>query len=140
MSKTHPNQERLDFGKHYGKLVSRVPVGYLLWMVNNRTSQCKLAREELARRGTTFPNIEISGHAMDRASQRLWSLYQKKAKKDEGLWSWLVRIAEQALKSGSLRDGRISFRGIKFAFDDETVEFPVLKSVYLNERGNGYGK
>lgn len=59
---------RLDFGKHSGELITRVPVSYLKWMVRNGTKSSDLAAAELERRGTQTPEVEVSGHAIDRAS------------------------------------------------------------------------
>ena len=130
----------LTFGKHEGTPITRVPVSYLRWMVNNNTRQADQARVELKRRGSTFPRLEISGHAIDRASQRLLETWQSKRKKGEGLHSWLVRMVEKALKGGVVSDGKIKFRGIVFVFDHSTVEWPVLMTVMVNEKRNGDGR
>lgn len=37
---------RLEFGRHKGKLLTRVPVSYLRWMINANTQQAGVAREE----------------------------------------------------------------------------------------------
>jgi hypothetical protein len=63
----------LGFGKHHDKPYTRVPVGYLKWMVNTpemSEERRKLAEAELKRRGTHTPELDISGHAIDRASQQ----------------------------------------------------------------------
>ena len=130
----------MTFGKHEGTPITRVPVSYLRWMVNNNTRQADQARAELERRGTTCPRLEISGHAIDRASQRLLEIWQSKRKKGEGLHSWLVRTVEKALKGGAVSGDKIKFRGMVFVFDRSTAEWPVLMTVMLNDKRNGNGK
>lgn len=82
---------RCDFGKHDGELYTRIPVGYLLWMVQCGHRQADIAQAELDRRGTVTPKIEISGHAIDRASQRCLGVWQRTRKDDEGIHAWLSR-------------------------------------------------
>ncbi len=76
-----------------------MPVGYLRHLANNAYGDSqKLATIELKRRGHGFrPDIEITAHAIDRASMKLhmnWQLTKKDA--DEGIHSWLARIAGEA--------------------------------------------
>ena len=64
-----------DFGRHKGTPYTRIPVSYLLWMVGAGHSRADVAQAELDRRGTTVPELDISGHAIDRASlvcRRTW--------------------------------------------------------------------
>lgn len=119
---------KLDFGKYDGQLYTRVPVSYLLWMVQCGHSRQEIAKAELDRRGTTVPNIEVSGHAIDSASLRLRKRWHETAKsKDEGLHSWLIRVAEEALERKKPNsDGVVFHNGIKFVFD--FGEWPVLKT------------
>ncbi len=122
-----------DFGKHNGELWTRVPVNYLLWMVNQdgMTSERKaIAQAELDRRGTHKPTIDVSGHAIDRASLRFRRLWHETAlSDDEGLHAWLCRIAAEALEGGEeLESGKIRYLGRKFVFE-EGSEWPVLKTI-----------
>lgn len=123
----------IDFGKHSGELWTRVPVNYLLWMVNQpemAADRKQTAQAELDRRGTVKPTIDISGHAIDRASLRFRKTWHQTAlNDDEGLHAWLCRIATEALASGEkLESGKIRHLGIKFVFE-EGSDWPVLKSV-----------
>lgn len=115
-------------GRHAGELITRVPVSYLKWMVNVGHSQVHDAETELARRGTVTPDLDVSGHAIDRASLNCRGIWHKDAKDGEGLHAWLVRVAGEALEHGERRNGRIEWKGMKFAFEEETV-WPVLKTV-----------
>lgn len=122
----------ISFGKHKGERLVHVPVAYLKWMVKENTRDADLAAAELKRRGTPKPSnqeIDISGHAIDRASRLLMSKFWTNAKEEEGLHGWLCRVATEALKSGlNLGDGRVLYNDMKFIF---TVEgkWPTLKTV-----------
>ena len=118
-----------DFGKHKGTLYTRLPVGYLHWMVNGRHSHADIAKAELGRRGTVRPELDVSGHAIDRASLHCRKIWHETANKDEGLYSWLCRMAAEAIGSGAERpDKKFLYRGMIFVFETET-EWPVLKTV-----------
>ena len=118
----------IDFGKHSGTLYTRVPVGYLKWMVQSNHPKADIARAELERRGTVTPEIDISGHAIDSASNRLLGVWTGTKTEGEGLNAWLCRLALEAFKSGPLDDeGCIRYKGIKWVFDPG--EWPVLKTV-----------
>lgn len=144
---------RLDFGKHKDELLTRVPLSYLKWMINEldvskvngeNVSWKELARSEFQRRGDTMPKVEISGHAIDRASLRVWDLWMHQEFKKKGLWkddlseadqfeeegfySWLSRMTLEALDKGSFKNGKYYYRGMKFAIE-KGDEFPVLKTV-----------
>lgn len=126
---------RLNFGKYVGELITRVPVGYLLWIVNNDAPMVDYASAELERRGTTFPKIGISGHAVDRASLRLfWKHYLPTRKSGEGLNSWLIRTSEQALSKGSRNGSKITYKGLIYVFSTDT-KWPVLMSIMLRNGG-----
>jgi hypothetical protein len=127
----------LTFGKHEGKLITRVDLGYLRWMINNHTPDSEYAEAELERRGSAIPTLSVSGHAIDRASLRVLDIWLSKRKNaKEGLYSWLSRVAAVALRRGTLIDGKVRHKGIVFIFDTET-EWPVLKTIMLKDRGNG---
>lgn len=135
MTSTH--HKTLVFGKHRGERFTRVPISYLKFMVCNQTEQCEIAQAELERRGITeMPELEISGHAIDSASYRLirqWKANRKKIGRTncEGLHSWLMRIAGEALKDTVVdKEGRyLHPAGVILVFELNT-EWPVLKTVY----------
>lgn len=121
-----------DFGEHAGTPWTRVPVSYVLWVANVRPrhTRADIAEAELARRGTRKPTIEVSGHAIDRASQKCLDLWIKDSDhgKKEGISAWLIRVSEEALRDG-VRDGdKIYYRRMCFFFEEETA-WPVLKTV-----------
>jgi len=128
----------ITFGKHKGERWTRVPVSYLLWLSNtpgidNRNKQ--IAEAELARRGTTKPDMDISGHAIDRASlecRAIW--HETKLSEKEGLHSWLVRMASAALKTKADDKGRHHHQGMWFAFEQDGC-WPVLKTVHREKAG-----
>lgn len=114
-------------GKHVGEPITRVPVGYLSWMVNSGHTFAAQAEAELRRRGTVTPSLDVSGHAIDRASLRLLKKWQKTASKDEGIHAWLVRNAEAAWRYGAPAS-EIEYAGIRFVFE-VAGRWPVLKTV-----------
>ena len=122
-----------DFGKYKGTLYTRVPVGYLRWMVNNKVREYEIAAAELKRRGAVLPDIEVSGHAIDRASQQLIGAWTRTRHLDEGLHAWLVRMAVDALREGKKKGDKYHYNGMKFAFEQDT-EWPVLKTVMRDGR------
>ncbi len=121
----------LEFGKkHRGKLITRVPVGYLTWMCREADGYWKgVARAELDRRGTRIPDLEISNHAIDRASLRCRRMWVESAKNGEGLYSWLLRMCREALDVGELKEDIAYHNGMKLVFDMADPTWPVLKSV-----------
>lgn len=119
-------------GKHKGIRITRVPVSYLKWMVNERHTYADEAAAEMQRRGTVTPDIEVSGHAIDRASLFCWKTWRENSSADEGLHAWLVRVAQEALSSGRRYPevpGRILHAGLSFQFEMDGV-WPVLKTVF----------
>jgi len=116
----------LDFGKHAGTLLTRVPVSYLRWMANE-TDKKDMALAELKRRGTILPELELSGHSINRFSLRFLDVWKTNKQDDEGLHSFMLRIASEALKQECI--GEIyTYMGIKFVFE-QNMEYPILKTV-----------
>jgi uncharacterized protein (DUF3820 family) len=123
----------VDFGKWKGHLYTRVPVQYLKWMVQSGHTKAEIAKEELERRRTVTPELDITGHAIDSASNRLLGMWTSTKKDGEGLHAWLCRIALEAFKSGPLStDNAIIYKGVKWVF--EPGEWPVLKTVMPKDR------
>lgn len=119
--------------KYRGVLVTRVPVGYLRWMVNSDHPEAPIAKAEMDRRGAHFPTIEISGHAMDRASLRLRAIWAHTQYQDEGLWSWLSRVGARAWADGEHQQDegtiiKVTFAGMKIVFADGE-ECPTMVSI-----------
>ena len=123
----------LDFGKHSGTRIVNVPVGYLRWMVNNRAPHADVAKMELDRRGSVLPTIDVSGHAIDRASLLCRKTWHQTSNKGEGLHAWLVRVATEALEQGTEVNGKVRYLGLKFAFKRDG-EWPVLLTVLPGKR------
>ena len=128
----------LDFGKHKGELWTRVPLDYLRWLANSTddTEPVLMARSEIARRGTKISHeVEISPHAIDRASLRCRKIWHQTAlTPDEGLYSWLSRVATEALKSveSEEKPDKIRYINMEFVFRHGEM-YPILKSVFNKE-------
>lgn len=122
----------LSFGKYEGELITRIPVSYLKWMINNKTPQAFYAKAEFERRGDTMPLVEISGHAIDNASLRVQSIWHETSEKGEGLYTWLQRITLEALRTGKPgvggNHGKIAYLGMRLVIE-QGQEFPVLKTI-----------
>ena len=120
----------LNFGqKHRGERIQRVPVSYLLWMVNAQAGPYRVAQMELDRRGTVVPEIEVSGHAIDAASLRIRKTWHENRAKAEGLHSWLCRAALDARRQGeSLGEDAYSWLDIKWVIADGD-QWPTLRTV-----------
>ena len=115
--------------RHAGVLITRVPVSYLSWMVNSRHSEARYAQAELDRRGTVTPELDVSGHAIDRVSTSCLDIWRATRKdSNEGLHACLCRMSADALKTGKAKRGKIAHAGMLFAFERDGV-WPILKTV-----------
>lgn len=125
---------RWPIGKFRGVLITRTPPGYLVWAINNMEPHYSdKARAELARRQTYEPNIEVTGHALNRASQRILHVWQSE-KTEDGLYTWLAKKAEAALHAQPQgpfpKNYQVTHNGIVYAFKMKYV-IPVLASVWV---------
>lgn len=139
MSKPNTHNLTIEFGKHKGERWTRLPISYLKWMLNEMPKDSEawsLADSELERRGDTMPkDVEISNHAIDKASLRVRKAWHNDRGQDEGLYSWLVRISTEALseKNGlNEQNERINWKGCKLVFTYGNY-YPTLKTV-LNDK------
>lgn len=131
MSELNTHDFVMPNGRHVGIPITRVPVSYLKWMVCSRHSCAAYAEAELKRRGTVTPDLDISGHAIDRASLLCRRTWNETRREDEGLHAWLVRMAGGALDQGIRhheQPGRIHYAGLSWRFELDGV-WPVLKTV-----------
>ena len=121
------HNKTIEYGRHKGELFTRLPISYLKWMCNEKSKQWELAKAELERRGTTtLDKLQISGHAIDRASLRHLDKWGKTSIKDEGIHSWLYRLACEALE----KDGeKVKYKGMTFVFDRGEL-YPSLKTIF----------
>ena len=131
MSELNTHNMVCDFGRHNGVPYTRMPVSYLKWMVNSGHSKSEIAAAELKRRGTVTPELDVSGHAIDRASLYCRKIWHETSDSDreEGIHAWLVRMAGEALaKSDKDEKGRYHHAGMMFVFEQDGV-WPVLTTV-----------
>jgi len=125
-------------GRHKGERITRIPVSYLKWMANTPDhSLCQSAKAEMDRRGTVTPDVDVSGHAIDRASLRCRKLWHEDRGKDEGLYSWLCRITREAIDAiGGWEDEiRYDHKGMVLTIAKEGT-WPVLKSIWPAKKKN----
>ena len=141
--------KRIQFGKYAGERWTRIPLGYIKHLANSGFGEPQqFAQLELKRRGYLWtPEVEITGHAIDRASIKLrmnWMATRESP--EEGLHTWLARVAGQAYASHGAPELRETeepydittfYQGMKLIF---TVGYhaPVLKTIMPKEdhRGN----
>lgn len=131
MTEIDTHNRIITFGKHKGERWTRLPVSYLRWLSNESTGEARLwAEAELKRRGTTTPSdVELSGHAIDRASQITdeW--------KERGVHSWLTEVAGIAYTFTEKSEGEevVIHNGYKFAFKHGN-HYPILKTIISKKR------
>ena len=114
---------RIEFGKHRGELVTRLPIDYLEWHINEGTQFAPVAQAELDRRGfnpDTNNKVDVSKHAIDRASLRVLHIWQRERKPKEGIYSWLARVSLEGIENLKPDQTRQNFR-IEYA--DLTLVF-----------------
>lgn len=127
-----------DFGRHKGERYTRIPISYLKWMINSNHDKKAIAEAELKRRGTVTPDLELSGHAIDKASLRCLEVWKNTRNENEGLHAWLLRMSAEAMKHGM--EGSNKYKGgeddivyfyssMKFVFVKDGV-WPVLKTIF----------
>lgn len=121
-------------GRHKGVLITRVPVSYLLWLSQQEShEEVEYAKAELERRGTVKPELDISGHALDRVSQHCLDIWERSrlgaGNNYEGIHAWLVRMCGEALKTDPDDKGRHHLNEMIFVFLKDG-EWPVLKTVF----------
>jgi len=94
-----------------------------------------IALAELQRRGTNLDiKIDVSGHAIDRASlncRRFW--HETALNEHEGLYSWLLRTSQEAIEKNEKEDGlhgneRFRYQGLKYVFKFGNF-YPILKTI-----------
>lgn len=134
------------FGKFDGQLLTRVPVSYLRWAVSSLCSgpvelstgqhapMHEAAKAEMVRRGERLQGIDVSHHAIDRASLYFIPMFRLEHEPNEGIASWLARRALAAWQKreymGGTRDGncwKVVDGGIKFVIEELAI--PVVKTV-----------
>jgi hypothetical protein len=125
----------IDFGKHDGQLMTRVPVDYLRWLANmdrhyirNGRDYTAMARQELNRRGGAYDSIIPSLHAVDRFSTRFPDRWEDRTR---GLASFLAAMSDLAWEQGRVI---ATWRGpgekiVKKKYDGIVFVF------YCNEKG-----
>lgn len=131
MSVLNTHNVKLQFGQYEGELYTRVPFNYLVWMVSIDHQYSDFAEAEIARRGGVVPDVEITAHAVDRASIHLMDrYYDLRESEDEGLHRFLCRMTLEALKRGGKQnEDRFSYKRIIFIVELSGV-IPVLKTVF----------
>ncbi len=112
MNEINTHDLLIEFGKHKGERWTRLPLSYIKWLANTGND---IALAELKRRGSAdIGKLEISGHAIDRASVQLRKVWHKEAIDDqEGIHSWLHR---RAVEADDGKSERVSKNGIIFIF------------------------
>jgi len=131
----------VDFGKYRGKPWTQIPLSYLRWILNEPDFKGKetrnIAESEIVRRGSILDHdgVFLTPHAIDRASQRCLHVWQETKLKDEGLYSWLLRMSKEAIarnnvegKVKELKNFKLKTDKLLFVFETGEIEM-VLKSV-----------
>jgi len=97
-----------NFGKkHSGKRMAEVPADYLRWVMNTVSDKPQivhLATRQLEQRGSLeIPQVDLSPHAVDRASQRMLAawLEDTNESREPGLYRWLAEKTGKAIAEGT---------------------------------------
>jgi len=93
-------------------------------MINSDHSKKEIAQAELDRRGTVIPTLEISGHAINRFSERFMDKWDKKV----GLYTFILESASEALKMAEKGNEKVIYNGMTFVFDFGLC-YPTLKTI-----------
>ena len=118
----------VTFGKYKGERWTRIPVSYLKWLANESDMWRGMAMSELKRRGTTLEwKIEVSGHALDRASLNCRRIWHQTSEEGEGIHAWLARTATEALDARGNKE-LVRWKGLKLIFTFGEY-YPILKTV-----------
>lgn len=95
-----------------------------------------IAKAELERRGDTLPKVEISGHAIDKASLRVihkWKTYNEiqviNKNSKIGFYTWLMIMTLKA-QTKEIKNGKYHYMGMKFVIEQGN-KYPILKSIML---------
>lgn len=76
--------------------------------------------------------VEVSYHAIDKASLRAVHAWKVDAKNDEGLFSWLMRVSNEAVVKFPKQE-RVRYKGMTLVFAYGN-HFPTLKTVLVSKR------
>lgn len=121
-----------EFGRFKGQPWTRIPVSYLKFLINEGSRFAPIAQAELKRRGIALTQeLEVSGHAIDRASQKMIGKWMETRVGDEGLHAWLVRMATDARARGRKSDGKYEYVGMLFTFAEGEL-WPTLTTVMVD--------
>jgi len=125
---------RLKTGQHRGEKITTVSRQYLFSMVQGKHKEAEYAVAELERRGTKKLSIDISGHAVDSASLYCLKHWKRLSNDNEGIHSWVGRMAEEALLYAAQRDfdihkNKFTYKGLVFVYDTKDA-FPMLLSLH----------
>lgn len=126
---------RMTAGQYAGTLITQVPEGYLRTVVRRGLSEQQHAVLELERRGCFESRVDVTAHAVNRASQRLLKVWRKTRNGDEGIYAWLARMSERAILHHGKADGRLSLDGVVYDFIS-TCGVPTLRSVWRDDHAN----
>lgn len=135
LAKLETYEVRFPFnGSNHGKKFTQIPQRDLRRYAQRKTKWGFLAQRELDRRGTNYVDdpIELSMHAIDTISLRILDLFVLREDKSQGLKTWAVQLAAEALAWNNVdRQGRYIHKGLKFIFDFRP-EVPVLVTILDN--------
>lgn len=133
---------RIEFGKYKGELVTRLPIDYLEWHINEGTQFAPVAQAELDRRGINIEisgKVEISKHAIDRASLRVLNIWEKEKQKGEGIYSWLVRLSVESIErlkpNTQSKNFKVEYSDLVLVFKRGQL-YPTLVTVVKPPKGN----
>lgn len=115
----------VDFGRYRGERWTRLPLEYLRWLGNQESHNSEIARAEMERRGSVVDmEVEISSHAIDRASEKHLDKWLKEKHMLGGIHHWLhfrACLARDKSKTRQYKNVgqkyKVTDNGMKFLFE-----------------------
>ena len=138
MSSTPPDMagKKIEFGQFKGEAWARLPISYLkaLTRDNGIHKAAKFAIAELNRRGEKVEEeyIEVTRHALNRATSQCLDIFIKTRYNKEGAYAWCTRLFEEALSKGKNQEAGItSIRGVEFRYNIQPLFMEIVTIVKL---------
>lgn len=127
------DEQYIGFGRYSGTPWTRLPISYLRKLANSGYGSGQAqARLELERRGLSVEDedIEITLHAVDRASLKLIGRWKKEARGELGFASWIKKGAQEAIRQGQfVGNNRYVYNGVVYVVVSGHI-VPSVVSVY----------
>ena len=109
----------VGFGKYKAWRWTNVPISFLKKVANGDGDCNKIADAELERRGfKDHGDIELTMHALNKASITFFNEWREMSENREGIVDWVLRVFREALMNGKvISEGEVKKDGITYRYD-----------------------